>query len=288
MSQGTVSPIKSSELGTPQNLSVSAFVLSYNEEDNIERCLKSLLFCDEIILIDSFSTDRTVELAKKIGVKVIQHPWAGYKQQKIFGLSQCRYDWVLNIDADEEVSQELRESILDVMQKADRDPESICDGYEVNRLVWYFDRYWRNGGWYPEYRLRFFRRSLISWGGLEPHEKPILNGQMGRLPGDLYHYTYRSIEEQAKQLLHFALLSGGSAHKEGYRSSLWNLIVNPLSRFVKFYILKKGFREGMPGFIVAVLEGYYAFLKYARMWEIEYEIRKHTSSSEETKIKGSS
>ena len=249
---------------------ISAFVISFNEEVDIARCLKSLDFCDEILVIDSHSTDSTVSIAKQYGARVIQREWPGYVAQKAFGLENCSHEWVLNVDADEEVSVELKQSILKVLHVAAESQDAVCAGYELNRLVYYFNRWWKNGGWYPEYRLRFLKKSLTVWGGADPHEKPTVKGSVGRLVGDLYHYTYASLDDQVQQLSRFASLGAKTHYLRGKRASIASMSVAPLVRFFKFYFIKRGYREGMVGFIVAVLEGYYTFLKYARLWEEEY------------------
>lgn len=265
---------------------VSAFVVCYNEEANISDCLKSLSFCDEIVVIDSFSKDRTVEICRQLGAKVIQRPWPGYKEQKAFGLATCSHEWIINLDADERVSDELRENVLRVLREERRRkletancPTEEINGYSVNRVVYYLGRWWRRGGWYPEYRVRFLRKSKTVWGGIDPHEKPIVDGRIAQLPGEILHFTYRSMEDQLQRLQNFAAVAAREDHKRGRRSNLFLLLVNPFLRTFKFYILKKGYREGTAGLIVSVFEGYYTFMKYAKLWE--HELRE-SSGQEET------
>lgn len=245
---------------------ISAFVITFNEEANLSRCLKSLSFCDEIVVIDSHSSDRTQEIAREHGAKVIERDWPGYVAQKAFGLSQVSYDWVLNLDADEEVSPQLRASIEQVIEV--EVPADLA-GYEVNRLVYHFGRWWRNGGWYPEYRLRLFRRDKVTWGGRDPHERPIPSGKVLALSGDLYHYTYRDLSDQLERLHKFSSIAAQEAFSRGKRCSCWQIVVNPIVRLVKFYIVKQGFREGMAGIVVAGAEAFYTFMKYAKLWELE-------------------
>jgi len=254
---------------------VSAFVICFNEEDFIEDCLKSLEFCDEVLVIDSFSTDRTVEICKKYGVTVIQREWPGYKEQKAFGLSQCSNDWALNLDSDERISPELRESILAVLKKAkESGNDSVASGYDINRLVYFLDRWWKKGGWYPEYRLRLFQKKDIVWGGQDPHEKPICSGKTEKLEGDIHHYSYVDFEDQVMRLRKYAKIVAEQEYAAGKRSRVFKLFLNPSVRFFKFYFLKQGFKEGLPGFIVAILESYYTFLKYVFLWELDYEATK--------------
>lgn len=255
---------------------ISAFVITYNEEDDIGACLDSLSFCDEIVVIDSYSQDATVEICETKGARVIQRPWPGYREQKAFGLSQVSHRWVINLDADERVDAELRESVIEILRRdyqavqrgLEGDPE-IADGYEVNRVVFYLGKWWRRGGWYPEYRVRLFRRSKVVWGGQDPHEKPIVSGSIGRLKGELQHYTYRNLGEQFERLHRYASISAKHEFDSGGRFSIRQLLLNPILRTVKFYVLKRGFREGLPGLIVAIAEGYYTYIKYAKLWELE-------------------
>lgn len=258
---------------------ISAFVICFNEEEFIADCLKSLSFCNEVIAIDSFSTDRTVEIAQSMGAKVLQRAWTGYRDQKAFGLVATGNEWVLNLDADERVSDELRENIVSVLSqsKSCAVTHAASDeivGYYINRVVFYLGRWWRLGGWYPEYRLRLFKKSRVTWGGIEPHEKPIVSGRTATLGGELYHLTYRNMDEQITQLHNFSTVSAGEDFKLGRKLRLRSLFLSPISRFFKFYVVKRGYREGLAGFIVAVFEGFYTFMKYAKLWEHEFNSKK--------------
>lgn len=250
---------------------ISAFVIAFNEEHHIVDCLESLSFCDEVIVIDSFSTDRTVEICEKMGAKVVLQKWQGYVQQKAFGLSLCTHPWVLNVDADERVSKELQAQIISVLER-ELEPSSaekkLSNGFYINRLVYHFGRWWRRGGWYPEYRLRFFRKEKATWAGMDPHEKVIVEGSTERLSGDLYHLTYKDLDDQLRRLQNFAAIAAKEEFERGRKATIKRLVGNPLARFFKFYILKSGWREGKAGLIVAVLEGYYTFMKYAKLWEL--------------------
>ncbi len=242
---------------------ISAFVITYNEAAHIAECLESLDFCDEILVVDSFSEDETVSIAKSYGARVLQHKWEGYRGQKAFGLVSVTHEWVINIDADERISPELKESILSVSSCSD----DGINGYYINRLVYYLGRWWRNGGWYPEYRLRFFRKSKATWGGTDPHEKVEVEGKTEKLTGDIYHYTYKNLEDQFERLQNFSTVAAKEDFIKGKKFSLAKLLISPVVRTLKFYILKRGYREGVAGLVVAMAEGYYTFMKYAKLWE---------------------
>lgn len=276
MKQSLVGKDRSTNIAATQRLPVSAFIVCCNEEDHIAECLESLSFCDEVIVIDSFSSDNTPKIAEKFGAKVIQRAWPGYKEQKAFGLSTASNEWVLNLDADERVTPELKEEILQVLElawKAEQEGKGPqADGYEVSRVVHYMGRWWRKGGWYPEFRVRLVRKSKTVWGGNNPHEKPIVSGTIKRLDGELSHYTYEDLYDHIEKLRSHALAAAKEEISNGTKPTLSLLIFNPLVRFFKFYFLKLGYKEGIAGFIVAVLEGYYTFIKYALVWERSHKV----------------
>jgi glycosyltransferase involved in cell wall biosynthesis len=246
---------------------ISAFVICLNEEKRIRRCLESLKWCDEIIIVDSGSTDATLDICREYTSKIFHNDWPGYVAQKRFGLELCTREWVLNLDADEEVSDALRDEIL--REVLDPKRSTGINGFFISRVVNYMNRWWRRGGWYPEYRLRLGRKAHTSWGGHDPHEKALVSGPVKRLGGELFHYTYFDITDHVRRLNSYSSTAARSLFSHGKRSSSRKLFLNPLSRFFKFYILKKGFLEGFPGFLVACLEGYYVFLKYVKLWELE-------------------
>jgi glycosyltransferase involved in cell wall biosynthesis len=242
-------------------------VVCFNEEKNIGACLDSLRWCDEIVVVDSFSTDRTVEICRQYTERVVQRNWAGYRDQKAFAHSQATKDWVLLVDSDERVTPELRDEINRTLSSY----AGAYAGFSVGRLVFYLGRWWRRGGWYPDYDVRLFRRDRATWGGTDPHEKILVDGKVRRLRHPLQHYSYRSIEDHIQRINHFTSISARELGKEGKRFHRSDALLRPAFRFFRSYVLKRGFLEGFAGFHVALTAAVYVFLKYAKLWELELE-----------------
>jgi len=242
---------------------ISAVIICKDEGKNIQRCLKSIAFVDEIVVVDSGSTDRTVEICKKFTNRVFYHPWAGYVKQKNYALAKAKHEWTLSLDADEEVSPKLKESILNALQNNGGE----YSGYRVNRHVFYLGR-WINHCWYPEYKIRLFKKSKGRWVGKNLHERVELDGKYCDLSGDLNHFTYQNISQHLRTIDSFSSIAAREKFEEGKSVTLFNFFLNPLFQFFKLYIVKRGFLDGMPGFIISVLSSYYTFLKYVKLWEI--------------------
>lgn len=250
---------------------ISAYVICYNEEERIRKCLESLEWCDEIVVVDSGSTDSSVRICREFTDKIFFNEWNGYGNQKNFALSKCSHSWVLNLDADEVVSEELRKAIQSVLEE----PQSnAVDGYMLQRVVFHLGHWWTVGGWHPEYRLRLAKRDCVHWSNDPVHEKAILKGRKRKLPGSLYHYTYRNLEDQLARINKYSTLSAQQLAAEPAISSaalLTCLLTRPVFRFIRFYILKFGFIYGVAGLVVAITDSYYVFLKYAKLWELSRE-----------------
>ncbi|MEZ4752817.1 MAG: glycosyltransferase [Bdellovibrionota bacterium] len=247
---------------------VSGFVICCNEENKIRRCLNSLSWCDEIIVVDSGSTDNTLSICKEYTSNIYHRDWTGHREQKQFALGKCTKDWVVNIDADEEISMELKAKLE---QTLTQDFQGKCDanGFTISRIVYFLNRWWDKGGWYPEYRLRFFKRAYTNWGGIDPHEKAEVTGKIRKISDPIYHFTYDDIQHQLSSTNSHSTLSAVRLHEMGVKSNLFKILLHPPVRFIKFYILKLGFRHGVAGLIVASIDASSTFLKYSKLWELQ-------------------
>ncbi len=246
----------------PRRAPISCCIVCFNEAANIRRCLESVKWCDEIIVVDSFSTDQTVRICREYTPHIIQRTWPGYVEQKRFALSQTSYEWVLNIDADEEVSPALQQDIVAILARND----PAVDGFYIPRLVHYLGRWWWRG-WYPSYRLRLFRKPKVRWGGVDPHEKVLLRGQADRLSSNIYHYTYDDITDHLRTVNDLTDVASQQLAQRGIPVHVWDLLSRPLWRFVRFYVLSGCIWYGRAGFFVSVTASFYTFLKYAKLWE---------------------
>lgn len=248
---------------------LSAFVVCKNEEKHIGLCLQSLSFCDEIVVVDSFSTDRTIEICKEFNVRVIQREWPGYRAQKEFACAEMTHPWVICLDADEYVSDGLRSEIESILEGRSDLSLDKYSGFYLNRVMFHFGKWWRKGGWYPEYRLRFFKKEEAVWVGREPHENVEVSGPKIRLKGELYHFSYENFSDQLQKLISHAFARAQVDFKDGRKATTIDMIFKPWFRFVKFYFFKKGYKEGFPAIVVGITEAFYVFLKYAKLWELQ-------------------
>jgi len=243
---------------------LSAVIITYNEEKNIARCIESVrTVADEIIIVDSFSTDATENICKNAGATFIQHPFKGHIEQKNFALSQANHDCILSLDADEALSPELAAGIAAVKENWQH------DGYLFNRLTSYCGQWIRHCGWYPDPKVRLFDRRKASWGGINPHDKIIMaqEATTQHIPGDLLHYTFNSIAEHIAQINTFSEIKAEGLFQKGKRLNLLRLILEPLLKFLKGYVLKAGFLDGWYGLIICTNSAHATFLRYAKLYE---------------------
>lgn len=246
-------------------ISVSIVIITKNEEQNIGDALESVKDFEDIVVVDSFSEDRTVEICRKYTGRVFQHEWQGYAKQKQMAVDYAERDWVLILDADERVTPELKEEIIEVLYKPD------CNGFYIPRKNFFLGKWIRHSGWWPDYTLRLFRKDVSYVEQREVHEKVIVKGAVGYLKKPLEHYTYRSISEYIKKMENYSTLSAREIvlknPKISYTALAFKMTISPVFTFLKMFFLKQGFRDGMHGFILGVFYGFYAFLKYAKALE---------------------
>jgi len=254
---------------------VSATLITFNEESNIEACLRSISWADEIIVVDSESTDRTVEIAKKYTDKVFTSPWPGHKQQKNIAIDKSSYDWIFSIDADERVTPQLRDFILKTLMNP------AASGYRFPRLNHFIGKRMRFGGWYPDHVLRLFRKDKGRFGGINPHDKvEVPDGKIVTVKIPLVHFTYNSLSQYlVKQDFYSSI-----AAREKYRSNKLykfmpvTLAIKALWKFLEVYFLKFGILDGTHGFIAAAGASYSTFWKYSKIWEIAKAEKDRNSS----------
>ncbi|MGK7389850.1 MAG: glycosyltransferase family 2 protein [Candidatus Cyclobacteriaceae bacterium M2_1C_046] len=243
---------------------ISAVIITFNEENNIDRCLLSLKdVADEVVVVDSYSTDSTPEIAKNYRARLITQSFLGFTEQKNFALDKAEYDHVLSLDADEVLSEELQNEILKIKS------DWKADGYALNRLNNYCGKWIKHSGWYPEYKLRLWDRRKGRWiGGLVHESVKIDSPNVERLKGDLLHYSYTSINQHIQQIIKYSDLGAEDLmvrNKKVYPAiHLW---LYPIYTFFNKYLLKQGIRDGYYGFIIAYLSAFGKFLKYAKAWD---------------------
>lgn len=246
-------------------MKISAVIITFNEEANIEAALRSLEgVADEVVVVDSCSADRTVKIAKSRGARVFERAWTNYADQKNYANQQAAQPWILSLDADERLSPGLRAEILALKESGD----PSCAGFAMPRLVFYLGRWIRHCGWYPDRKVRLFRREAARWEGEYVHETLDISGEVRRLRSPIHHFTYRSIGDHLTRLNAFADLGAQKLYAQGRKCRWTHLVVLPASRFFKSYILKRGFLDGFAGLVVSVLNGYSIFVRYAKLREI--------------------
>ncbi len=242
---------------------LSATIITFNEEKKIDRCLQSLQgVADEIIVVDSLSTDKTREICRSYQVVLIEQPFLGYIEQKNFALSKASHSHALSLDADEALSNELIKSIL-----AEKKNGFPSDGYTMNRFNFYCGKWIKHGTYYPDRKLRLLDIKKGKWGGQNPHDKVIMNDNtvVKHLKGDLLHYTYQSYEEHSRQMERFSTIAAKAMYDKKKPLRRFKLWVNPAWAFIKGYIIKLGFLDGKEGFMIARFTAIQSYLKYRKL-----------------------
>jgi glycosyltransferase involved in cell wall biosynthesis len=243
---------------------ISAVVRTFNEELNIRDCLESVTWADEIVVVDAFSTDRTVEIVREYTDRVILNAWEGHLPQSVVATEQARNLWVFHIDSDERVTPELKNEILAVDLKS-----TPCDAFDMPRHHFFMKRWINHSGWYPDRNIRLYRKDRCWWGGYEPHDKIQVPGQLGHFTGNLNHFIYRDITHFANTKNSYATKTALDHFKNGRRATLGHLTVRPLATFFIRYLIRLGILDGLPGYVICAMESYGVFLKYLKLYEMQ-------------------
>ncbi len=246
-------------------MKISATIITFNEESNIKAACESVAWADEIVVVDSNSTDATREIGSECGARVLVHDWPGFSAQKQFAVDQAQHDWVFSLDADERVSEQLTQSI-----EALKNQSPAEDGYLISRRTFYQERWIRGGGWYPDKQLRLFNRTKGHWKQRHIHESVEMNpgARVGEIAGDLLHYTSPNAAHHHRMIgERYAPLAAQQMFEEGRRTSVLGVATAAPAAFIRSLILKGGFRDGFAGFTIASFAAYHAFLKHLMLWE---------------------
>jgi glycosyltransferase involved in cell wall biosynthesis len=243
---------------------VTVTVITKHEADALADALRSVSWANEIIVIDAESTDGTVEIARQFTDRVYVRAWNGYIDQKNHAAGLAKNDWILSLDADERVTPQLAEEIQALLAT---DPDS--NGYRIPRVSFYFGRWMRTTDMYPDYQLRLYDRRHARWNGQYVHESVRADGSVGYLKNDLQHHPYRDLSEHLIRMDRYTTLAARQMHEQGRRATVMDLLIHPRLAFLRNYILKGGFRDGKAGLVISLVNSYYVFLKFAKLWEIQ-------------------
>ncbi len=243
---------------------LSVSIITKNEEKNIARCLKSVQWADEVIVVDSFSADKTIEIAKQFNVTIIQREWEGFAKQKKFALDSVSHNWALSLDADEEVTEELKNEILEILSS-----ETKFDGYEIPRKSFFLGQWMKYGGWYPGYQLRLFRKEKTSVHHRPVHEGFYVEGNVGRVQHPINHYTYYSLHQYLEKVNDYTSLDVMNKIRNGRKIYWYNFILNPAATFLRMFISLKGWKDGFLGFLLAAYSSLYTLLVFTKAWEYQ-------------------
>jgi len=243
---------------------LSVTIITKNEAADIGAALASVAWADEIVVVDSRSTDDTVAIARRHTERVVVRDWPGYVAQKNYAASIAANDWVLSLDADERVTPELASEIRALVAGAPRDA-----AYRIPRVTWHLGRWIRTTDWYPDYQLRLYDRRAAEWTGAYVHEAVAVRGPVGQLRGELQHYAYRDIADHLETIDRYTTLAARQLDESGRRAGVLDVAVHPPLAFLRNYLARGGFRDGEVGFVISRMNAYYVFLKFAKLWELQ-------------------
>jgi glycosyltransferase involved in cell wall biosynthesis len=242
---------------------VSAIIITRNESAHIADALASVAWADERIVVDSRSTDDTVEIARRFTDRVIVRDWEGYIPQKNYAAGVACHDWIVSIDADERVTEPLAAEIRTLLGS-----NPALGGYQMPRVSFYLGKWLRSTDWYPDYQVRLYNRRVARWTGRYVHESVAVDGPVGRLRGELLHYPYRDISHHLATIDRYTTLAARQMHEDGRRARVADVAVRPPLAFLRNYVLRRGVKDGSVGFLVSMLNSYYVLLKFAKLWEL--------------------
>lgn len=250
---------------------ISVVIITLNEEKNIERCLLSAKnIADDIAVIDSYSTDNTEQVCRKQGVRFIQHKFEGHIQQKNWAITQAKYPYILSLDADETISEELKNEIIRIKSNWQ------YDGYIMKRLNYYCGKWIRHSGWYPDKKLRLWDSSKGRWEGINPHDKFVLEkgSTTFLLKGNILHYSFNSITQHLDQINKFSDIKARAEFDIGRRSNIFKILFVPMFKFFRNYVLRLGFLDGYYGFVICKNAAFYTYLRYVKLKQLQDSIKR--------------
>lgn len=243
---------------------LSVAVITKNEAADLDAALASAAFADEIVVVDAFSTDDTVAIARRRTDRVVVREWAGYVDQKNYAASLASHDWVLSLDADERVTPALA---AEIRSRLAADPREAA--FRMPRVTWHLGRWIRTTDWYPDFQVRLYDRRRARWTGRHVHEAISADGDVGRLDGELQHYAYRDIADHLETIDRYTTYAARQMHESGRRAGLLEIAGHPPLAFLRNYVARGGVRDGVPGLVISALNSYYVFLKFAKLWELQ-------------------
>ncbi|MCO5143919.1 MAG: glycosyltransferase family 2 protein [Oligoflexia bacterium] len=254
----------------PSELDLSIVIITLNEEKNLKRALNSVSWASEVIVVDSGSLDKTKEIALEAkNTQFFVNPWAGYGQQKNWAIGQCTKSWILFLDADEEISQELKNELKKFFSSSLSEQKA---GASFPRKTYYLGRWIMYGGWYPNRLTRMIKKGAGQWTEPDVHEKLDCAGVVHEFSSDIYHYTFSDVGEQVQTNIRFSRLGAIAAMKRGEKGSLWKILTKPVGKFLETYIWKRGFLDGIPGFVISINAAHSIFMKYVELRFVQNSI----------------
>lgn len=247
---------------------ISVCIITKNEEANLPDCLSSVAWADEKVVVDSGSTDGTVEIAERFGCLVKHQEFLGHVKQKDLAVKTASNAWVLCLDADERLEEGAEQEIRNCLAAS---KDRAAAGYYLPRRTYYLGAWINHSGWWPEYRLRLFDRERGGWTGIDPHDRVEVEGETGRLKKGIIHYNYKNITHHMEKVNAYTTIMSDRRFEARKGASLFKMVFNPFGRFMRMYLLQRGFLDGRRGFVIAVIGAFYVFLKYAKLWERHLE-----------------